>query len=432
MTTPSIQFPGSFPTPAVAPVYIDGIPAPLASPPVTQQSSQDFWSSQPRYSDDQTAEELTISLGQARMVNYVALDLPHFPHTVRFWWWDGTRWEPLLTPTGAPLTISTAGSVPAIVDNPAALNAGLNPYHYGAGHWVHYDEQVAQVSTDRMLLHAVRTPSPGQQVPVTPTGAPSPYPLGVRGLDFGLRVMSAADVPSTQRDPVIVTMRQPFTTGADVNGSPVLAAVRENRACDLLAGDPQLVSSFSLQPVTSGVRFNLYWSADPPPAGTVFEALDDPLSQGLLSSDGTQPPVVASQGIVFGQQPGWLDLSNQASGIGFSEPWWAGVEVMPSFADDDPATYMIADAGIFQISCTQGTWTVTLPDSASPSVGPSGAVLGEWALTFSPGDRLQFIAGYDGAQMFAWSPAGALFQAPATPLAQAEVFRFGAVQNIDP
>jgi hypothetical protein len=458
MTLPSIQFPGSFPTPAVAPVYIDGIPAPLASPPVTQQSSQDFWSSQPRYSRDQTAEELTISLGQARVVNYVALDLPHFPHTVWFWWWDGDRWQPLLTPTGAPLTIATAGSVPAVVDNPAALNAGLNPYHYGAGHWVHYDEQVAQVSTDRMLLHAVRTPSPGQQVPVTPTGATSPYPLGVRGLDFGLRVMSAADIPSTQRDPVIVTMRQPFTTGSDVNGSPVLVAVRENRACDLLSGstwrcapqpsassvaslyldsrdpfgNPQLVSSFGLQPVTSGVRFNLYWSADPPPAGTVFDALDDPLSQGLLSTDGTQPPVVAPQGVVFGQQPGWLDLSNQASGIGFSEPWWAGIEVMPAFADDDPATYVIADAGIFQISCTQGTWTVTLPDPASPSPGPSGAVLGEWALTFSPGDRIQFVAGYDGAQMFAWSPAGALFQAPATPLAQAEVFRFGAVQNIDP
>jgi hypothetical protein len=458
MTTPTVQFPGTFPTPAVAPVYIDGIPAPLASPPVTQQSSQDFWSSQPRYSYDQTAEELTVSLGQSRIVNYVTLDLPRFPHTVWFWWWDGTRWQPLLTPTGAPLTITTAGSVPAIVDNPAAINAGLNPYHYGAGHWVRYDEQVTPVSTNKLLLHAVRTSAPGQQVPVTPTGAPSPYPLGVRNLDFGLRVLSAADVPPTQRSPVTVTMRQPFTTGADVNGSPVQVSVRENRACDLLAGytwrcapqpsassvaslyvdsrdpfgNPQLVSAFSLQPVTSGVRFNLYWSAEPPPAGTVFEALDDPLSQGLLNADGTQPPAVTAQGIVFGQQPGWLDLSNQASGIGFSEPWWAGVEVMPAFADDDPATYMIADAGIFQLSCTQGTWTVTLPDPASPSPYPSGAVLGEWALAFSPGDRLRFVAGYDGAQMFAWSPGGSLFQAPATPLAQAETFRFGGAQDVDP
>lgn len=459
MTTPgSTRFPGTFPTPAVAPVYIDGIPAPLASPPVTQQSSQDFWSSQPRYSYDPTAEELTISLGQARVVNYVTLDLPHFPHTVWFWWWNGTQWQPLLTPTGAPLTITTAGSVPAIVDNPAALSAGLNPYHYGAGHWVHYDEQVTQVSTSKLLVHAVRTPAPGQQVPVTSAGAPSPYPLGVRNLDFGLRVLTAADVPSTQRDPVIVTMRQPFTTGADVNGSPVQVAVRENRACDLLAGstwrcapqpsassvaslyldsrdpngNPQLVSAFSLQPVTSGVRFNLYWSAGPPPAGTVFEALDDPLARGLLSAGGTQPPTVTAQGIVFGQQPGWLDLSNQASGIGFSDPWWAGVEVMPAFNDQDPTTYMIADAGIFQISCTQGTWTVTLPDPADPSPYPSGAVLGQWELAFSPGDRIQFVAGYDGARMFAWTPAGALFQIPATPLAQAEIIRFGGAQDVDP
>jgi hypothetical protein len=459
MTTPgSVQFPGTFPTPAVAPVYIDGIPAPLASPPVTQQSSQDFWSSQPRHSYDQTAEELTISLGQTRTVNYITLDLPHFPHTAWFWWWDGTQWEPLLTPTGAPLAIITAGSVPAIVDNPAALNAGLNPYHYGAGHWVHYDEQVAQVSTNKLLLHMVRTPAPGQQVPVTPAGAASPYPLGVRNLDFGLRIMTAADVPPAQRDPEIVTQRQPFTTGTDVNGSPVQVAVRENRACDLLAGstwrcapqpsassvaslyldsrdasgNPQLVSAFALQPVTSGVRFNLYWSAEPPPAGTVFEALDDPLAQGLLSAEGTQPPVPAAQGVVFGQQPGWLDLSNQASGIGFSEPWWMGIEVMPTFTDEDPTTYMIADAGIFQISCTQGAWTVTLPDPASPSPYPSGAVLGEWELTFSPGDRIQFVAGYDGARAFAWTPAGALFQIPATPLAQAEIIRFGGAQDVDP
>lgn len=459
MTTPgSVRFPGTFPTPAVAPVYIDGIPAALVSPPVTQQSTQDFWSSQPRYSYDQTAEELTVSLGQARIVNYVTLDLPHFPHTVWFWWWDGAQWQPLQTPTGAQLTITTAGSVPAVVGNPAALNAGLNPYHYGAGHWVRYDERVMQVSTTRLLLHAVRTSSPGQQVPLTPSGAPSPYPLGVRNLDFGLRVLGPADVPPTQRSPATVTMRQPFTTGSDVNGSPVQVSVRENRACDLLAGytwrcapqpsassvaslyldsrdpygNPQLVSAFSLQPVTSGVRFNLYYSADPPPAGTVFEALDDPLSQGLLSPDGTQPPVVTAQGIVFGDQPGWLDLSNQASGIGFSEPWWAGIEVMPAFADDDPATYMIADAGIFQISCTQGAWTVTLPDPDSPSPYPSGAVLGEWELTFSPGDRLQFVVGYDGAQSFAWSPLGGLFQAPAAELPQAEIFRFGGAQDVDP
>jgi len=459
MTTPSsVQFPGTFPMPAVAPVYIDGIPAQLASPPVTQQSTQDFWSSQPRWSYDQTAEELTVSLGQARTVNYVTLDLPHFPHTVWFWWWDGGQWQPLQTPTGAQLTITTAGSVPAVVGNPAALGAGLNPYHYGAGHWVRYDERVMQVSTTALLLHAVRTTTPGQQVPVNPSGAPSPYPLGVRNLDFGLRVLGPEDVPPAQRSPVTVTMRQPFTTGSDVNGSPVQVSVRENRACDLLAGytwrcapqpsassvaslyldsrdpygNPQLVSAFSLQPVTSGVRFNLYYSADPPPAGTVFDALDDPLSQGLLAPDGTQPPVVTGQGIVFADQPGWLDLSNQASGIGFSEPWWAGIEIMPAFADGDPATYMIADAGIFQLSCAQGTWSVTLPDPGSPSPYPSGAVLGEWQLTFSPGDRLQFVIGYDGAQVFAWSPAGGLFQTPATPLPQAEIIRFGGAQDVGP
>lgn len=444
----TIALPGSFPVAPLAPVYIDGIPAALVSPPAAPRAAgQDFWSSQPRFAGDPAAEELIISLGQSRLMNYISLDLPHFPHVARLWWWDGSAWQPLLTASGVQLTIITSGSVPAVVDNPAAIAAGLNPYHYGAGHWVRHNEAIRPVTTTRLLLHVQRpAPRSGTRIPHGPNGQPVPYPLGARNIDFGLRISSPADVPVMPRSPVSVTMRQPFTTSVDVNGSPVQVAARENRAADLLqgatwrsapqpssasvvtlyvdsrdaAGQPQLIDAFHLEPVTSGPRFNLYWSAGPPPE-TDFAAIDDPIAQGILVPDGTEPPRVTAQGIRFGALPGWLDLSNQASGASTTAPWWAGLEIMPSFSSADSGSWTVADAGIFAVTFSAGAWTVTAPD---------GGVLGRWQFSFAQGDRLRFVIGFNGAVIFAWSSAGgALFQASSAATAQAAVIRFGGAQG---
>ena len=460
MTTPAL--PGSFSIPSVAPVYIDGIEASLTKVPSAKVSgTQDFWSSQPRLPGDPSWEQLAVSLGQQRLINYIALDLPHFPHVMTFWWWDGAQWQPLNGSSGAPLSIVTSGSVPAVVDNPAALAARMNPFHYGAGHWVHYDEQVQPVVTSRLLLRATRAAAASgrQQFPVNPAGAQVPYPLGVQNLDFGSRLLSAADVPPTPRSPVTLTQRQPFTTTIDINGSPVQVAVRENRGSDLLngatwrcspqpaassvvnlyldsrdgSGSPQLIDRFYLDPVTSGVRFNLYYSPVPPPPGTPFPALDDPLLASLLNAGGSQLPATTAQGISFPSNPGWLTLSNQAAGTVANAPWWTAIEIMPSFGSSDPGTYIIADAGLLQLSYSDGTWSVTVPvPGQGPSNQPSGGVLAQWSFSFSPGDRLQFTAGYDGTQFFAWTPRGALFTVPVVPpVPPAPVFRFGGLQDIE-
>jgi hypothetical protein len=462
VTIPSIQMPGTFAIPALAPVYVDGIPVAQASSPLPASSSQGFWSSQPRPAGDPSFEQLTVTLGQARLVNYIAVDLPHFPHTATLWWWDGSLWQPVRGGSGAPLAIVTTGSVPAVVDNPAALGARQNPYHYGAGHWVHYDEQVQPFTTTRLMLRMSRpAPAARMQLPVSPAGKAVPYPLGARNLDLGCRMMSSSQVPPMPRSPVTQSMRQPFTTTVDVNGSPVQVAMRENRASDLLAGgtwrcgpqpssssvaclyldsrdedgNPQVIDRFYLEPVTSGVRLNLYYSAVPPPAGTSFSAVDDPLLPGLLSAAGVQVPVAVPPGIAFSQLPGWLTLANQAAGTVADEPWWAGIEIMPGFSSDDPGAYVVADAALVQLSYSAGEWTATMPDPASPGDPnqPSGGVLGQWAFSFSPGDRLQFAIGYDGQDFFAWSPLGALFQSPAVPpVPPAPSFRFGGLQGIDP
>jgi hypothetical protein len=462
VTIPSIQMPGTFATPALAPVYVDGIPVSQAAGTRPTASSQDFWSSQPRLAGDATFEQLTITLGQARLINYLALDLPHFPHVMTFWWWDGSLWQPVNGGNGAPLAIVTSGSVPAVVDNPAALNARQNPYHYGAGHWVHYDEQVQPFTATRLMLRAARpAPAARMQLPVNPAGKVVPYPLGVRNLDLGCRMMSSSQVHPMPRSPVTQSMRQPFTTTVDVKGSPVQVALRENRAGDLLAGgtwrcgpqpssssvtclyldsrgedgSAQVIDRFYLEPVTSGVRLSLYYSPVPPPPGTTFAAIDDPLLPGLLSAAGAQVPVTVPDGIAFSQWPGWLTLSNQAAGTVADEPWWAGIEIMPAFSSADQGTYVIADAGLIQLSYSAGEWTATMPDPAQPGDPnqPSGGVLGQWAFSFSPGDRLQFALGYDGQDFLAWSSLGALFHSPVTPpVPPAPVFRFGGLQGIDP
>jgi hypothetical protein len=460
MARNTLPVPGGFAIPATSKVYIDGIPAESVTPVSSAaQSQQRFWSSQPRHAGDETAEELVISLGQPRYVNYVALELPHFPHAAYFWWWDGADWQYLTTPSGMQLMIVTSGSVPGLVDSPAALGAGLNPYHYGAGHWVKHDELIVPVTTSKILVHCLRPASPsGHQVPCNAAGQPVPYPLGCRNFDLGCRVTRRSHVPHTLRDPVTLSQRQPFTTSSDVNGSPVQVAVRENRAADLLQGGTwrsapqpsassvvnlyldgrdadgkaQLVSAFYLQPVTSGVPYNLYYSADPPPASTAFSALDDPISSGLLSSGGSQFPAATAQGLSFGKVPGWLDLSNQAAGSNSGNPWWAACEIMPSFDSGDGGTYVVADAGSLQLSYSAGTWSVTVPDQDSPSGMPSGGVLCRWQFPFSQGDRLQFTCGYDGSHLFAWNPQGGLCQSPATSPPSAPVIRFGALQRIDP
>lgn len=256
-TPPSMQLPGSFATPSPAPVYVDGVairplgpvvvPAgskpnpggPSIAPGGTQtKPAQGFWSTQLRPAGDPTFEQLTISLAQARLISYITLDISHFPLSATLWWWDGDAWDQVAHPNGTPLEWLMTASVPAVVDNPAALNAGQNPYHYGNGHWFHHDNKIFPVTTARLLIRMQRLAqtSGHQKFPVSPQGKPVPYPLGIRNLDFGMRLLSCADAPYALRDPQVLSLRQPFTTSSDVKGSPVQVAIRENRASDLLRG----------------------------------------------------------------------------------------------------------------------------------------------------------------------------------------------------
>jgi hypothetical protein len=458
LTAPSIALPGSIGGPSLPPLYVDGIPADFVSPPSISPgqatpAGQRFWSTQVRPHYDEHDETLIVSLSSPKLINYLSFDLPHFPHEFRLRWLDKNGdWQIVNGPNGNELLCFMSGSVPAIVNNPAALAAGLNPYHYGAGHWVHFDEQIQPITTSKLLFFGnrgvlnVQGVLPGSY-PVSPQGKLAPYPLGLANLDFGYRARSKDDVPYAGRSPTVVTERESFTTSYDVNGNPVTLQMRENRASDLLNGltwkcapqprsdcvvslyadardqnsDPQVIDRFYIQPVTSGCSLNLYYSPDPPPSGSGFQALDTPLVFPQVSPAGQSIPVPDAEGLVFANKPGWIDVSVKGTGSKTGEPWWTAIEFAPHYASSDTGSYMVLDAVSFQLSYQDGFWVVETADDG---------VLASWEFPFSLGDRLVFAFGYDGTQLCAWTPLAGMAALPAqSPVPSPAVFRFGAPQG---
>jgi hypothetical protein len=462
MTSPSFasapfmaQLPGSVATAPRAPLYVEGIPVAQAALPASKAlqapSGQRFWSSEPRRYGDQTNEMMIVTLSSAKLLNYIALDLPHFPSQYSLAWRDAHgAWHWIEGPNGIVLQFIISGSVPGLVNNAAALTAGMNPYHYGAGHWIHYDEPIRPVTAGAILVAGTRALEtvitiPHGLLPHDASGRPCPYPLGVRGLDFGYRVFAPADVPYTSRHPVIVTERQSFAVAEDINGSPVQLTMRENRASDLLGGHPwksgpqpmsaavvslyadvrgpagaaQVIDRFYVEPTTSGVSLNLYYASAPPTAG--FQAVDTPLPAPFVTVNGSALPAVDTDGLLFGSAIGWLDLAAQGTGIDFTAPWWMGWEIQPQFGSTDPGSYMVADTGIVQLWYSAGTWAMTLY---------GGGTLATWPAGHAASDRLQFAAGWDGATLYCWSAqGGSVTMTPAATLPKVTLIRFGAAQQ---
>jgi hypothetical protein len=458
---PVIQLPGIGAPPVPAPVYIDGIPVAQAAPPVSPSGrlsrANQFWSSTPRPATSQIEEDFFVSLPKPREINYITFDLAHFPQVFSVWYLGGDQdrddWKPVRWKNGTPVTIAVSGSIPRIVGSVAALAAGTNPYHYGAGHWDHYDEVIAPVTTTQLRFSGLRAGAarlPNWTSPVDSSGNPAPYPLGIRDLDFGYRVLDRDDVPYTQRSSSCVTERQPFTVSNDVHGSAMTVAVRENRASDLLqgytwssapqlradsvvnlyidsrspSGQPQVIGAFALDPVTSGAKYNLYYSASPPPENTTFTAGDTPIVAPAVQTGGMQLPATSTDGIIFAKASSWLQIATQVTGITPGSPWWVASSFQPQFAHADGGSYILADAGIFQIYFQAGTFYMSLATQTIITT------FGSWAFPFAVNDEIVFSVVYDGANLFAsmfwannWYPVN---QVPVAALPPVPAFQLGA------
>jgi hypothetical protein len=446
---------GSFAIPAAAPVFTDGIvngSAAIQAPVFNAAPSQRFWSSPVRKIKDDHDEILIVTLPGPQVINYLSLDLPHFPHTAyAYWQAPGTTaqgnpvWHPVLTKGGVPLVFTVTGSVPAMVNPASALRADVNPYHYGAGHWIHHDEDLTPFYAVSLIITGTRKFAGPGGYPVDPSGHESAYPLGVRSLDFGYRATAATDLPVTNRSPSVVTERLPFAVVTDVLGSPVELAVRENRASDLLqgkswkcapqpysysvvllyadardsGGNPQVIDGIFFDPLTSGVSVNVYYSTAPPPPADGFAAVDTPLSFPVTTVFGAAPPVVGTDGILFPPESGWLAVDNASVQWNPAQPWWAALEIMPQFPSTDTRTYAVADWGVFQLlwNGSQGAWQMT----------SGGGTMTAQPFAHAINDRIYLVAAWDGQNIIFYVAGGGISAVVSTGDYTASQFQFGGI-----
>ncbi len=454
--------PGHLNLPPLAPQYVSGIPVKdivtkpkQPSTPTSPGTSVDnrapqiapdqrFWSSPARPITYPHAEGLIINFTKMKTINYLALDLPAFPHEMVLRWWDAktNNWRDFIGPSGGPLRIFIDGSTPAVVGSAAAYQAHQHPSHYGAGHWLHYDLDIQYVTTNKVKLMANRSVGSRKGGPVDPQGKPAAYSLGVRNFDFGVRCRTSEDIPRMARDPDILTERQSFTQTIDLFGCPVELKVRETRAADLLRGgiwksepmpvpyavvnfyvdarddfgNPQVIDRFDLTPTTSGPNLNLYYATQVPDVD--FGASDDPIVFPDVLTAGVAPPIPQSDGLCFKNEPSYLTISNKAVQWDPGQPFWFAIEFQPQWDSTDLTPHVVFDTGAFQLAWNNGAFQL--------GAGVGTVVMQQFP--FTANSRIRAVAVYDGDLLSFYIPeSGAVMNAPADFTGMtSNVIRFGA------
>jgi len=447
-----IQLPGDYGLPSTSQLYVNGMPiedaitAKAATTRTSPQIANDhrFWASPAHPLNYKFVEGIVINLAKPKKINYLSLDLPHFPHHFYLHWWDSTRkkWVEFKGPSTGVIRIYIDGSVPAVVGTAAAYQAKQHPSHYGTGHWLHYDIDVQPITTTKIRLEGTRNFGSDEGGPKGPNGKPASYSLGIRNFDFGWRVRTKADVPLTPRSPDVLTENQSFTQTLDLLGSPVELSMRENRAADLLrgsqwksepmpvpyavvnfyvdsrdpSGNPQVIDRFNLMPLYSGASMNLYYSDQMPDAD--FGASDAPIVFPMLRPAGEVDPTIGKSGILFPDRISYLDISNQIVQWDPTKPFWFALEFQPQWDSSDTTPHVIFDTGSLQLSWNQGVFRLNYGDGA----------LYQQPLDFSRNSRLRVFVSYDGNRFSFYMPeTGAVTNVTATSThATSATIRLGA------
>lgn len=475
MASDDFQLPGDYGLPATSQLYVSGLKiedalaqhpvadisrspvADVSRPPVADVShsvetvkppqvapEHRFWSSPSRLMTYPLSEGLTINLAKPKKINYVAFDLPAFPHHVDMWWWDATSksWKEFKGLSSGSIRIYIDGATPAVVGTAAAYQAKQHPAHYGAGHWLHYDVDVNPVTTNKIRISGNRSFGSRKGGPLDQFGRPAKYPLGIRNFDFGWRIKTKSDVPRTPRDPDILTEKQSFTQTLDLLGSPVELKMRENRASDLLRGsvwksepqpvpyavvnffvdardsrgDPQIIDRFNVTPLYAGANLNLYYSDQVPDAD--FGASDAPIVFPMLRTAGEVDPKAEKSGILFADKVGYIDLTNQAVQWNPRKPFWIGLEFQPQWSSTDITPHIIFDTGALQLAWNDGVFRL----------GYDGGALHQQPIEFSTNTRLRVFVSYDGERLSFYMPeTGAVANVPTSMASMtSQAIRLGA------
>lgn len=409
-----------------------GLPSPLAT---SRDSTDRYWSTPPRPQSSAVQDVLQVRLGEPRLVNYVSVELAHFPHSVALEYQDEDTgaWAPFEVERGVPAGYSIGDSVPQRVDR-ASTRPGEHPQHHGPGHWVPTSWRVLPVATRLVRLVLQRAGTTG--APLDPAGNPVAYSLGARTLQVGYRINSRADVP---RYGDVTTYQDDFSSSTDLLGSRVVYSLQEDAPrhaiepaagrvwrCDPQPvgyavvcyyadlrgpdGDGQVVDRWFVDPTTVGVHCNLYWSDEEP--GGSFPARDQPLGYPIVQQHGAsptpqQPPQQTNADrVAFGHTtPSYVDVDNEFLQFDPAGAWWLGVDLETPWYSADGDTGVVG-ADLHHPIVSLGANVLRLVPGALQFTTASGVVAqvpldplhlrgARWRATvaFNPEDTDDFLAG---------------------------------------
>lgn len=421
-------------TKGVSPIFVNGIPLDalnnalknsgqaLFTAPKTNDDNK-FWSSMAALVETPNAEVFEVGLNAPKRINTMSFEVARFPHRGALFYQDSTgTWKPVLSEGGSPLTWLITDSLPSAIPAWGAVGKLVgstsrpHPQHFGAGHWVKKSWVFRPIEGTRFRVVMSRRVGVRSKPPVdtTPARKPVAYPMGVRHFDIGFVVRDRDDVPLTLRSGTNVAEFETFASTSDLLGSPVDFSLRENRASDLIKGamwrcepqpitnavvnlyadarDPrgnaQVVDRFLIDPITTGVHLNLYYSNQVPDR-TQFQASDDPLSFPATRAAGGVG--ITDTGLLFsGDQSGYVDIDNTAVKFNANKPFWLGMVIQPQFEMTDTSPHVFLDTGALRIE-----W-----DGVRLLAALGGAVLVRDDFRFIANQNITLVVSYDGADEF--------------------------------
>lgn len=327
----------------VAPLYVDHIPIDSLVTTIANQSTNRpynsdsyFWSTTPRLNSDTTQETLEIVINDTKRINYLAFEVPDFPHTLVAEYSMGGNWTTIFTNT-------VRTSLPRIIPGLTA-SAHLHPQHSVSGHWLKVGGELGEILTNRIRfrLQRVATSSP----PVNLSGRPVPFSLGLRNVEVGFRISSIDDVPRVNGT---------FAVSSDILGSSLSYSMRQEGAVGLLAdlptpwrcdpqpignavvnlyldmrnqlGEGQVFDRLYVDPIYPGPSMHIYYSNDVPTGS--FDSTDAPLiaptatvvGSIVYNDDGASLSDTNTSGFV---------LNNEVISLNKTQPWWFGIDFIPS------------------------------------------------------------------------------------------------------
>jgi phage replication-related protein YjqB (UPF0714/DUF867 family) len=416
---------GDFGIPALAPLTVDGMPLDslkdalrLSTQRQAAGNTERFWSSPPRNNGDPTRDVFEFSLATARPVNRISFSLARFPQRAWVQYRDADGlWKPLQNARlGGPVQISILDSVPAVIPAGVPDNLKLHPQHFGAGHWMAQEVDVQPVSASRFRIIMTRLPS--SAYPRGSDNQPVSYSLGVKDALVSYRASSLTDLPWLPQQDAEHTV--PIAGSTDLLGSQVDYLLRRNRADNLVPpasgvwrcapqpvpnavaslyldlrtsdGSAQVIDRLYLDPVTSGVSCNLYYT-DATVVPERFEPCDTPLTSPLVRAS-TDTPAVDSEGVLFDSVNSYLDVDNRALQFDPAQPFLLGMVVYPQFTSGDTGKFTVLDTPALTVWIESGSVKVRLGDRTVEMD----------SVTFGVNERIPLAVAYDGSTLTVRTP----------------------------